>query len=100
MSFEHWLVSLGIGRKYASFVISASAQSRYNAHCHPERSEGPFRTSKGPSAFGLGMTVLLTAEANMAEPVQIGILLYPQVTQLDATGPAQVCAACPAPPCT
>ena len=26
----------------------------------------------------------------MAEPVQIGILLYPQVTQLDATGPAQV----------
>jgi cyclohexyl-isocyanide hydratase len=45
---------------------------------------------KGPSAFGLGMTVLLTAEAKMAEPVQIGILLYPQVTQLDATGPAQV----------
>jgi len=26
----------------------------------------------------------------MAEPVQIGILLYPNVTQLDATGPAQV----------
>jgi cyclohexyl-isocyanide hydratase len=26
----------------------------------------------------------------MAEPVQIGILLYPDVTQLDATGPAQV----------
>jgi cyclohexyl-isocyanide hydratase len=26
----------------------------------------------------------------MAEPIQIGILLYPNVTQLDATGPAQV----------
>ena len=26
----------------------------------------------------------------MAEPVQIGILLYPNVTQLDATGPAAV----------
>jgi cyclohexyl-isocyanide hydratase len=26
----------------------------------------------------------------MAQPVQIGILLYPNVTQLDATGPAQV----------
>ena len=26
----------------------------------------------------------------MAEPVHIGILLYPNVTQLDATGPAQV----------
>jgi cyclohexyl-isocyanide hydratase len=26
----------------------------------------------------------------MAEPVQIGILLYPNVSQLDATGPAQV----------
>lgn len=26
----------------------------------------------------------------MAEPIQIGILLYPSVTQLDATGPAQV----------
>jgi cyclohexyl-isocyanide hydratase len=26
----------------------------------------------------------------MAEPIQIGILLYPTVTQLDATGPAQV----------
>src|SRR5262252_898479 len=26
----------------------------------------------------------------MAEPLQIGILLYPNVTQLDATGPAQV----------
>ena len=26
----------------------------------------------------------------MAEPIQIGILLYPIVTQLDATGPAQV----------
>ncbi|MDP1961427.1 MAG: DJ-1/PfpI family protein [Reyranella sp.] len=26
----------------------------------------------------------------MANPVQIGILLYPNVTQLDATGPAQV----------
>ncbi len=26
----------------------------------------------------------------MAEPVEIGILLYPNVTQLDATGPAQV----------
>jgi cyclohexyl-isocyanide hydratase len=26
----------------------------------------------------------------MADPVQIGILLYPNVTQLDATGPAQV----------
>src|SRR5882672_9320373 len=26
----------------------------------------------------------------MAEPVQIGILLYPNVTQHDATGPAQV----------
>ena len=26
----------------------------------------------------------------MATPVQIGILLYPNVTQLDATGPAQV----------
>jgi cyclohexyl-isocyanide hydratase len=26
----------------------------------------------------------------MAEPVQIGILLFPNVTQLDATGPAQV----------
>jgi len=36
------------------------------------------------------MTTLLTAEAKMAEPVQIGILLYPDVTQLDATGPAQV----------
>src|SRR5688572_9528599 len=28
------------------------------AHCHPERSEGPLLTGKGPSAFGLGMTVL------------------------------------------
>jgi cyclohexyl-isocyanide hydratase len=26
----------------------------------------------------------------MADPIQIGILLYPNVTQLDATGPAQV----------
>ncbi len=26
----------------------------------------------------------------MAEPIRIGILLYPNVTQLDATGPAQV----------
>ena len=26
----------------------------------------------------------------MAEPIEIGILLYPNVTQLDATGPAQV----------
>ena len=26
----------------------------------------------------------------MAQPIQIGILLYPNVTQLDATGPAQV----------
>jgi len=26
----------------------------------------------------------------VAEPIQIGILLYPNVTQLDATGPAQV----------
>jgi cyclohexyl-isocyanide hydratase len=31
-----------------------------------------------------------TEEIPMAEPVQIGILLYPNVTQLDATGPAQV----------
>jgi cyclohexyl-isocyanide hydratase len=29
-------------------------------------------------------------ESTMAEPLQIGILLYPNVTQLDATGPAQV----------
>jgi cyclohexyl-isocyanide hydratase len=26
----------------------------------------------------------------MAQPIQIGMLLYPEVTQLDATGPAQV----------
>jgi len=26
----------------------------------------------------------------MADPIEIGILIYPQVTQLDATGPAQV----------
>jgi len=26
----------------------------------------------------------------MAEPLHIGILIYPNVTQLDATGPAQV----------
>jgi len=31
----------------------------------------------------------------MAEPIQIGILLYPNVTQLDATGPAQVLARVP-----
>lgn len=31
----------------------------------------------------------------MAEPVEIGILLYPNVTQLDATGPAQVLARVP-----
>ena len=36
----------------------------------------------------------------MANPSTIGILLYPNVTQLDATGPAQVLAACPAPGCT
>ena len=36
----------------------------------------------------------------MAEPVQIGILLYPNVTQLDATGPAQVLSAYRAPRCT
>ena len=26
----------------------------------------------------------------MAQPLNIGILIYPNVTQLDATGPAQV----------
>ncbi len=31
----------------------------------------------------------------MAVPIQIGILLYPNVTQLDATGPAQVLARVP-----
>ena len=31
----------------------------------------------------------------MAQPVQIGILIYPNVTQLDATGPAQVLARVP-----
>jgi cyclohexyl-isocyanide hydratase len=31
----------------------------------------------------------------MAEPIHIGILLYPNVTQLDATGPAQVLARVP-----
>jgi cyclohexyl-isocyanide hydratase len=31
----------------------------------------------------------------MAEPLQIGILIYPNVTQLDATGPAQVLARVP-----
>ena len=36
----------------------------------------------------------------MAEAVEIGILLYPKVTQLDATGPAQVLCRVPAPPCT
>ena len=31
----------------------------------------------------------------MANPIEIGILLYPNVTQLDATGPAQVLARVP-----
>jgi cyclohexyl-isocyanide hydratase len=31
----------------------------------------------------------------MAEPLQIGILIYPNLTQLDATGPAQVLARVP-----
>ena len=31
----------------------------------------------------------------MASPLHIGILLYPNVTQLDATGPAQVLARVP-----
>ena len=31
----------------------------------------------------------------MANPIAIGILLYPNVTQLDATGPAQVLARVP-----
>jgi len=35
------------------------------------------------------MTTILK-ETPMAETIQIGILLYPNVTQLDATGPAQV----------
>ena len=32
--------------------------------------------------------------------MHIGILIFPNVTQLDATGPAQVLAARRAPPCT
>ena len=36
-----------------------------------------------------------TKEVPVAEPIQIGILLYPNVTQLDATGPAQVLARVP-----
>ena len=31
----------------------------------------------------------------MAVPINIGILLYPNVTQLDATGPAQVLSGVP-----
>src|SRR5260370_17072561 len=34
--------------------------------------------------------MLLTADVTMAEPTQIGMLLYPDVTHVDATGPAQV----------
>jgi hypothetical protein len=32
------------------------------ARCHPERSEGPFRAGKGPSACGLGMTRACAAQ--------------------------------------
>src|ERR1700730_12727795 len=35
-------------------------------------------------------TVAKSEGRRMAEPIQIGMLLYPDVTQLDATGPAQV----------
>ena len=40
------------------------------------------------------MTIVLE-ETPVAEPIQIGIVLYPNVTQLDATGPAQVLARVP-----
>jgi cyclohexyl-isocyanide hydratase len=41
------------------------------------------------SLAALGMTIFIV-ETSMAAPLNIGILLYPNVTQLDATGPAQV----------
>jgi hypothetical protein len=31
-----------------------------------------------------------TSEAAMSEPLQIGLVIFPNVTQLDLTGPVQV----------
>src|SRR2546430_12570188 len=36
-----------------------------------------------------------TSEAAMSEPLQIGLVLFPKVTQLDLTGPVQVFSSVP-----